>query len=509
MTDSATTPQPPTDPLQPQTEQPADQDAIAQTAQTTQPETAQTEQPETDTTKVDPPSVNPAAGQQKTGSPLKKQHRDPRGSYPDHFPLQLVFLDGTLKGLALDLGVATNELNMNQGANWLEGQEEGLRNSLNYRQVSPRDFSFQLEYYDINSSVIHLTENVHHLQEIDPTLGRPPMVMLIVGANAIEPLVCTNLRTQLLNPQAKRRGYHKGVVDVELKLMGGRDSEHALTKPLVATPLGDIRASQTELERQKQGTQQVASLLLAECLSQSDSDQLTQLIENEQLTDIQAIANLSPQAFVQAAIAGFFSPEILSNEVVLQKLVGSLAVSMAQSENGVSGQPAATQQAFVNALLTGDTSGLTDSLAAQALVTQADYQAILEAIATGNYSAILDQPTTAGNKLRNFGSCGLSMKAVDLAGVQQQGLEAATLQNINSFLQGADDSAIAEKFGVSPESVAVIKNAQPYQTKSDFINTFARISDSRAVTGFAAWGLFAPAPDPSPDPDADLDLSIN
>lgn len=457
------------------------------------PETAN----EVDTSQVEPPSVNAAAGQQAIGSPLAKQHRDLRGNNPDHFPLQVVFLDGTLKGLALDLGLATNELSMNQAANWGEGEEEGLRQSLNYRQASSRDVSFKLEYYDINASILHLTENVHHLQEVDPTLGRPPFLMLIMGQNATEPWVCTNLRTQLLDPQAKRRGYHHGTVDVEFKLVGGRDSEHALSKPLVATPLGDIRAAQTELERQRQGEQQVARLLLAECLGEEGSDAIVDLMEEEKLNDPAAIAQLSPQAFTQAAIAGFFTKETLQNQAVLDKLVRDLATSMAQSENGVAGQPIGVQQAFANAILTGDTSGLQPSLGQQAIITQADYQGILEAIATQDYSKILDTPTTAGNKLRQFGACGLSMRQVAQATQAGQGGEAQGLQTINSFLVTPDltDQQIIEKFGdLSKEQLGALRNGAPYQSKAEFLTHMSQ--NARGIDGYALWSAGAAQPEP-------------
>lgn len=484
-----------TNPLQPQ---PAPANAAPASGNTAIATTATTTN-ETDTSQVEPPSVNAAAGQQAIGSPLQKQHRDSRGSNPDHFPLQVVFLDGSLKGLALDLGLATNELSMSQAANWGEGEEEGLRQSLNYRQVSSRDISIKLEYYDINASILHLTENVHHLQEVDPTLGRPPFVMLIIGQNAIEPWVCTNLRTQLLDPQAKRRGYHHGTVDVEFKLVGGRDSEHALSKPLVATPLGDIRAAQTELERQRQGEQQVARLLLAECLGEEGSDAIVDLMEADKLNDPAAIAQLSPQAFTQAAIAGFFTQETLQNQAVLDKLVGDLAVSIAQSENGISGQPAVVQQAFANAILTGDIGGLESSLAQQAIVTQADYQGILEAVATQDYSKILDTPTTAGNKLRQFGACGLSMRQVAQSTQAGQGGEAQGLQTINSFLATPDltDQQITERFGdLSKEQIAALRNGAPYQSKAEFLTHMSQ--NARGIDGYALWSKGSAQPEPPP-----------
>lgn len=252
-------------------------------------------------------------------------------------------------------------------------------------------------------------------------------------------------------------------------------------------------------------------MLLAECLGQEGSNQLTDLIENKRLNDPAAIANLSPQAFTQAAIAGFFIQETLQNEAVLDKLVGDLAVSVAQSENGIAGQPLQVQQAFANAILTGDTSGLEPSLAEQAIVTQADYQGILEAIATQDYSRILDRPTTAGNKLRQFGACGLSMKQVDLTGIGEKNSEAETLRAVNAFLQGASDAQIQAKFGVPAGAVGTIRNGHPFQSKAEFIAVFSRVSgDNRAITGYGAWTAFGPPSnkgddDPSEDEPTDAD----
>ena len=84
--------------------------------------------------------------------------------------------------------------------------------------------------------------------------------MLAQGSAQIAPIVCTSFNTTLAEPHPEDKGYRHAKIDLRLKLVGGKDSEHALGKPLTATPLVDELAEQTAIERQQEGIQQVTEL---------------------------------------------------------------------------------------------------------------------------------------------------------------------------------------------------------------------------------------------------------
>jgi hypothetical protein len=281
-------------PTQPQATPPATTAATPATNQATVQATNQT--PAKATTGVKPPKV------QSKPSPLKEQARDLRGQ-PDYNPVQIIILNGAYKGKTLDLGLAVNEIMHSETADWEAQDGDGIRVGINFKRLSPRDISLTLTYYSAIEDVSHLVENAKHLKEITDGESRPPLLLFIQGALQATECVCTSVQDKYSEPHPGRKGLRRADVDIKLLMGGGKNSNYALGAPLTSTPLGDQRAKQTEAERQKQGQQEVAKLLLAPCLGEKGSADLGRLIEQSKLNDPAAIAQLDAATFTQAAIA--------------------------------------------------------------------------------------------------------------------------------------------------------------------------------------------------------------
>lgn len=172
-----------------------------------------------------PPTVDVAAVEvRQQPSPIKAQRRDSRGTQPDYDPLQIIFLTGAYKGKDIDLGVGINQISNNQSAAWEARDADGVRVGANFKNISAREFALSLAYFDLGHDIIHLTENLSHLQEITGDDKTPPLLMLIHGGKTIGPVVCSSLSTQLSEPHSERRGFHYAKVDLSLALYGGKES---------------------------------------------------------------------------------------------------------------------------------------------------------------------------------------------------------------------------------------------------------------------------------------------
>lgn len=432
-------------------------------------------------------------------SPIQKQHRDQRGQ-PDYTPVKLVFLNGPYQGKALDLGLAINEVIHSQSAEWGEPDSKGIRVGVNFTKLSSREISLNLEFADLGNDILHLVEGISHVQEIGDGEKQPPYLLLTQGSATIAPLVCESFQSTLDEPHPGDKGFRHATVQLRLKLAGGKGGEHALGKPLTSTPLGDERAQQTRLERQRQGQQAVAKFLLAPCLGESGSDRLISLIEQGQLGNVDAIAKLDDATFVQAAIGGLFSAEILSQ--LAPKLRADLAQVMAVNEAGVGTTPLVRQ--FAQALLTGDPANLPAELAAEAIATKADFEAILEAVRSqnlGEASPIYSPGSLAGERLRSgFGACGISLRQSGALAVRNPNeSEAEALAKINQILASATNEELKEQFGIENQNqLRLLRNGVPYQSKLEFLRHTSQ--GSAGINGYALWSSFEGGADPDPDP---------
>jgi hypothetical protein len=425
-------------------------------------------------------------------SPIKEQRIDPRfQDRPE--PLEIIYLTGAYKGMAQDIGIAVNGEKHTQYAEWGTREESNVRTGLNFKGISNREITFTLEFYSSEHDVSHLAENCAHLQEITDGESEPPKLMLVRGKTQIAPVVCTNYDLDLQEPFSGKKGYMRATVNLSMRLDGGRESPHALAPPLAATPLADIRARQTAAERAREGEQAVVQQLLAGCVGQEGSEQLSELIDNNQLGNVDQIAQLEANTFVQSAIAGLIPQSALDDPRIQEKLAIDLAAVMARNENGVGNTINA--DAFADSLISGNPGGLPPELAEQLPATRADYSATLEAIRTQDLGAdaeIFADGSTAGERLRsNFGNCGLQLRQVGAGSLSQgqAGSDAETLASLNDFLASASDQEISDRLGLeSSQQVATLKDGVPYQSKQEFVEFTAGGTDT--VGGYVLWGNF-------------------
>lgn len=445
-----------------------------------------------------PTSTTPRASNvtvQRQASPLKRQERDPRGT-PDRDPCSLTFLNGPYEGQTLDLGLAVNTVSQNQSANWQDQSAKGIRAGVNFDGLSPREFRLELEFWALSEDVFHLLENLATAQEIGNGDRQPPFLLFQQGSATIAPVVCTSISHTLSEPHTGRKGYRYGKSELQFKIVGGRDSEHALGKPLTATPLGDVRATQTRLEQQRQARRQTTQTLLAPCIGQQGSEALTTLIDQGNLADPGSIAALPPETLAQAAIAGLFPAETLGNEAVAGRVRAAIASEMAAREPGFRTNARLVAQGWLNG---GNFSGITDPpVLEQAQALQSEFEAIANAVIKQSFSNVLEPGNTAGERLRQFGACGLRLRNSGAVDVRSPQDEAGTLARLNEFVsQTQDDEAIKQRFGITTDAeVKALRNGNPYQSRQQFIE---HMSQGAAVNGIALWSRFeSSAPEEPP-----------
>lgn len=444
----------------------------------------------------------------KTGgtSPIKAQRVDPR--FQDKpVPVQIIFQEGKYAGKSLDLGTAVLEIDTSQRSYWEQGQEHNIRQGLVYTATEPRNFTLQLEFADVEHSVIFLSEQVSLVNQVDPDLKRPPLLILVLGDQRIPDVCCTSYKCKLSEPYAGGKGFRRAEVDLDLEMSGGANSPQASAKPLTPTPLGDEAATKTETERQRQGTQQVAQILLADCLSEKANQQLSEMISNGQQTSIPAAMAMADDALVQGAIAGLFAQSVLDDSGVQQKVHEAVASVMAANEDGVGRSSHARQ--FANALMTGTLSGLPTDLQTLAQRRAPHYDAIVEAILKqdlGKESALFSSGSPAADLLRSgFGACGLSLRRTGAVQAADKG-EAETLKSINDFLGDSKTTTeqIKARFGTDDAQTKLLQNVGgTFESRSQFVEYVRKYTHGNGYAGEVLWSNFvknAPTED-STDPE--------
>lgn len=437
-----------------------------------------------DTTKKAEPAkaakVTAPAKTQSKPSPIKEQARDVRGQ-PDYSPVQIVILNGAHKGKAVDLGIAVNEIQHSETAEWESQDGDGIRVGVNFKRLSPREISLSLTYYSAIEDVSHLAENLKHLKEITEGEARPPLLLFTQGSMQASECVCTSIRDKYSEPHPGRRGLRRADIEIALLLSGGKNSSYSAGSPLTSTPLGDERAKQTEAERQKRGQQAVVEKLLVPCLGENGSASLSKLLENDQFKDVAALSKLESATFIQAAIAGMVPGDLLGSDL-LPKLRQDLAIALAANEDGVR---QADVRNFANALLSGDGAGLAPYLQEQLPKTKNDFELIFKALGNqdlGEDSSVFDSRTsgTAGERLRRMGSCGLDLRrsgAAQLAASPPNKKDVETLKDINEFFASQpSDNEIRDRFGIYDPAfnIRALKNAFPYQSLDEFVERAAK-----------------------------------
>jgi len=430
----------------------------------------------------------------KNPSPLQKQHKAIRGQ-PDYTPVSISFLTGAYRGQTIDLGLAVNEISHSgESAEWESQKSDSIRPGLNFKSFSNREISFTATFFDINEDVSHLAENCQHLKEITGDDKSPPRLLYTQGDLRAVECVCTKADAKFSDPLPGRKGYRQATVDLSLKLIGGNNNANALGGPLTSTPLADWKNKTTEADRKKQGRLATTELLMADCLKEKGSAELKNLIQNDKQADVSAISALSPQTFVQSAVAGVFSAETLKDAKLQEKLKQDLALVMAQNSDGIGNTTEV--RAFATALRANDPSILRKKLQDDFAIVKPDYEAIATAIQEQKLDESADifnrnNYATAGTRLYDLGSCGLGMRrngAAQLEPVSKE--DAKVLKDVNDFFKGnPTDAQVKERFGLENESqVRAVKNGSPYQTKGQFVDKSSK--NKAGLTGYALWSNF-------------------
>lgn len=436
------------------------------------------------------------ASQQKP-SPLQKQARDSRFQ-PDYTPCQIVFLTGAYKGMSLDLGLAVNETSHSETADWQPFGGDFLRAGVNFKQLTPREISLTVTFFSIDQDVSHLVENCKHLKELTDGETAPPRLLFIQGDLRGVECVCTKLSDRYSEPHPNNKGFRKAEVEIGLMLGGGRDSVNAFGGPLTSTPLQDARAKQTDADRKKQGTQQVAQLLLLPCLGAEGNAALQFLIDQNRLNNPAEVAKLDASTLVQASVGGLIPATTLKDEALQAKLRESLALTMAANRDGFGKTLRA--RAYTNGLLSGDFSALRPSpeVLNQLYQDKKDFDLIYQEIMKQNLnqgSPVFDRlkNPTAAERLIDAASCGLQLRKVGTSAIANKPSteDAQVLKGINEFLNTKPtDEAIKQKFGLTTETqVRALKNGYPYQDKAGFVSQVSQ--GGAAITGESTWSSFA------------------
>jgi len=443
-------------------------------------------------------------------SPIKAQHRDERSpGQSDYTPLKLTFLEGKNAGRTLELGVAVEEISQEQTAEWEDQSGEQIRSGSNFKRLSTRTFTVTLTYYDTAKDISHLVENVAHLHEITDGQTTPPTLLWQQGDSQASRVVCTSFHPNYKNPLPKGRGFRFATVELQFKMLAGKGSADALGRPLTSTPLADIARTQTLQQRLKKAKTVPIKLFFAKCLGEKGSMDIANIVENNQQNDVNAIASLSPDAFVQSAIGGIFPKAILADPTLKDKLKRDLASVLAKSEDGIGIEA----RRLGDAIASGNGTGLSSKVQLVFDGLLADYGVMLDAISKqdlGKDSShnLFDRSKnpTALVRFNQFGGCGLELRAIGASTTaESSGLlgglfggknspeenNKKLLEEVNKLIadKNTKDADFKLAFGVStPGQIKNLRNSAPYTSKEQFIQDASR--DSIGLTGYTLWASF-------------------
>ena len=435
---------------------------------------------------------------QYPATPILNQKKDIR-SQSGSTPLSIVFLDGDFAGKSLDLGVSVEEISHEQSSEWADSNAPGIRSGCNFSRISNRTFSLKLTFYDTKYDISHLVENLAHLHEISTGQTTPSTLLWKQGDLRGERVVCTSFRPNYKNPLGGSKGFHFAEVELQFKLLGGKSSPDGRGRPLTGTPLQIYRNTLTITERQKKAATAAIQQLLAPCVGEKGTKDLSDLIINNKQQNEAAILALDYKTFVNGAVGGIFSKNTLNLPAIKEKLRIDLARVIAEKEPGAGIE----SRKLAEALVSNNASSLTVKLQIIFEQLKSDYDKILSAVAAQDigddsrndvYSSSLTL-----DRMNNALDCGLSLRkkgrledasAGGSNGVKPSELEASLLKEINSLIASNPNAdKIKEAFGVStPAEIKVLTNSAPYVSKEQFYQDSSRATVG--LTGYNIWSNF-------------------
>lgn len=433
-------------------------------------------------------------------SSLKSQAKDQRQQF-EYNAVSLTFLEGTFEGQAVDLGVGIFEASHNQSAEWNEKNEDHIRNGASFGKLGARDFSIKAEYYSISEDVSQLVENLSHLIELQQTSESegvsPPKLLLKQGTLKATTVVATSISSKYDYPLPKDKGFRHATVDIKLKLIGGVGSQYATGKPLSPTPLNDYVQSISEEERSDNAFEQKSQALLADCLSEDQSNEIEELIDDGKQQDPDRLMELDSETLTQLAFSGIIQKETIQENPDLQeKIERDLAKVIAAKGVNVGKLDAQ----FAESLINGSPSGaISNSYSQSYEKMQPQYDQLKEAVINQNLESVYNSSSlsdSAKTMERLFG-CGLSIRqtgGLQLNNSTPKSQNREKLSNLNSYLakisQGEiDEEELENKLNISNASVreTIIDNA-PYQTKQDFLENSTGLSEKQVA--YQIWETF-------------------
>lgn len=459
--------------------------------------------------------------------PSKTEFKGTEKYRSDPQPLRIVFLTGKYQGKAFgratsdkeathDLGINIQEFSSSASANWNEGsgESQGIAVGATFKNLSARKISLELDLYCLEEDVQHYVENLYHLLEIDRVSGKavvgaktaPPLLRLSIGMSVFDPVFCTSISDKRSGPMHEsgdyQGGFYHATVSLEFQTLDGKGSTHQNGEPRADTPLKRDYASQTQEERQKEGSIKVAEETLADCLSPDENKELIELLKNEGISDFGRLSGISDNGFLQWAIAGGLKTEDFADSTIQSKLNQSVANRIIATEPGLQNLSQAERDAIALALISGDGSGLASEIAFDRL--HGTYTTLTTAIKNqdlNNDSDIFGSGETYSDDrdtIVRIGGCGLQLRGTGLpiqpAGQASANTEAMNIESINHLLANKQitDKQLIEILSLpkdTPETVVrQIRNAYPYKNKADFI---AKVkSDRMGITGYGAWNSF-------------------
>lgn len=447
-------------------------------------------------------------------SPLQRLKGDLTKVRPEPTVVSLRYLTGPYAGQSYDvgewLGVAVPEISHQTGADWQSVEADGVLCASNFKRLTDETFTLSVQFWASNSDIAHLTQNLTaHLREIGPGEKTPPLLLFRQGSIIMQPVFLVSSDTKYSSPgfvTGNGTGYRQAEVNLTFKLMGGKNSPSSLGAAHTSTPLQDWRKTQSDVDRKQETLTVQREELLEPCLGVEGSAQLKKILEDKKLNDAEAIQKLSPDAFVQIAIAGMVPKDILDKPAIQEKLKKDLAFVIAKSEDGVGAISAETSTQFAAAMLSGDVSKLFPKLQSQALSAGGDLKEIIKAIQSQKLSAedeIFDRDRfpTAHNRLNKFGSCGLSIRQAQSGGTIAAGeSEGKGLKDLKEFFGTTPPPApiqVKEKFELKTEEQAkILINGSPYVSKEQFLKVAGELGGG--IEAYKLWSKIAPEEEKKP-----------
>lgn len=444
-------------------------------------------------------------------SPLLKQKTD-RKAQPGAEPVTLIFLTGSKKGEAIDLGFNISEISHNQSAEWNPQTNSAIRIGATFRKLQFREITFSAEFYDLQEDIAHLGENLAHLQMIEADTKTPPLILFVQGSARGTKCICKSIKWQYDYPLAESKGFHHAKVDISLDLLGGLGSADQLGQPLTATPLNDNVLNQDNIRRQLEGNARVTQQLLEPCLGGEGSERIADLVRNRKLNNIESLMSVDDHALYQMAVGGMIPPSVIGNEALVNRLRRATATVMARNLNGTRSN---RESYAIAEYLLSDTGenipalpGDLAELSSQAPNLINNFREIFNAIKNqqirsggllggdvgGSVFANERNPELA-ELFAQMSYCGMVLRqarADQFANVTPDSPEdAAIVAAINTFLSdpSTTDDDIKTRFGVTSRiQVNEIRNSAPFDSKQDF---WDRATPSQVgMTSMSLWQTF-------------------